>query len=125
MCTCPSRALIQADIYDEFMARCLERIARIKQGNPLDTDTQLGPQVSAQQLEKIASYVDIGRNEGAEVLIGGRGGRASQRRGHRQRLLLPADGAEGRQQDAGIPGDRPRAGGHHLHRRRGRPGDRE
>src|SRR6202040_3519562 len=55
VCTCPSRALIQADIYDEFMARCLERIARIKQGNPLDTDTQLGPQVSAQQMEKIAS----------------------------------------------------------------------
>src|SRR6476620_6830535 len=71
VCTCPSLALIQADIYDEFMARCLERIASIKQGNPLDTDTQLGPQVSAQQMEKIASYVDIGRNEGAEVLIGG------------------------------------------------------
>jgi aldehyde dehydrogenase len=69
--TCPSRALIQAGIYDEFMARCLERIASIKQGNPLDTDTQLGPQVSAQQLDKVASYVDIGRNEGAEVLIGG------------------------------------------------------
>ena len=71
VCTCPSRALIQADIYDEFMARCLERIASIRQGNPLDTDTQLGPQVSAQQMDKIASYVDIGRNEGAEVLIGG------------------------------------------------------
>ena len=56
---------------DEFMARCLERIAGIRQGNPLDTDTQLGPQVSSQQIEKIASYVDIGRNEGAEVLIGG------------------------------------------------------
>ena len=65
------RALIQADIYDEFMARCLERIASIRQGNPLDTDTQLGPQVSAQQMQKIASYVDIGRDEGAEVLIGG------------------------------------------------------
>jgi aldehyde dehydrogenase len=71
VCTCPSRALIQADIYDEFMARCLERIASIRQGNPLDTDTQLGPQVSAQQMQKIASYVDIGRDEGAEVLIGG------------------------------------------------------
>src|SRR5487761_2647220 len=71
VCTCPSRALIQADIYDEFMARCLDRIAAIRQGNPLDTETQLGPQVSAQQLEKIASYVEIGQNEGAEVLIGG------------------------------------------------------
>jgi aldehyde dehydrogenase len=71
VCTSPSRALIQEDIYEAFMARCLARIAAIKQGDPLDTDTQLGPQVSAQQIEKIASYVEIGRNEGAEVLIGG------------------------------------------------------
>jgi aldehyde dehydrogenase len=71
VCTAPSRALIQQDIYDEFMARALGRIETIKQGNPLDTDTQLGAQVSAQQLEKITSYVEIGRNEGAEVLIGG------------------------------------------------------
>ena len=115
VCTCPSRALIQADIYDEFMARCLDRIGAIKQGNPLDTDTQLGPQVSAQQLEKIASYVEIGRNEGAEVLIGGQ--RAKVGRRVRRRLLLPADGAQGRQQDAGLPGGdlRPGPGGHHLH----------
>ncbi len=71
VCTCPSRALIQADIYDEFMARCLDRIGKITQGNPLDTATMLGAQVSAQQIEKIASYVEIGKNEGAEVLIGG------------------------------------------------------
>jgi len=71
VCTCPSRALIQEGIYHEFMSRCLDRIGRIKQGNPLDTETMLGPQVSAQQLEKISGYVDIGRNEGAEVLIGG------------------------------------------------------
>jgi aldehyde dehydrogenase len=71
VCTCPSRALIQADIYDEFIARCLKRIAAIKQGNPLDTETMIGPQVSAQQLEKISSYVEIGRQEGARVLIGG------------------------------------------------------
>ncbi len=71
VCTCPSRALVQRDIYDAFMERALDRIANIKQGNPLDTDTQIGPQVSAQQLEKITSYVEIGRNEGAEVLIGG------------------------------------------------------
>src|ERR1019366_1703293 len=71
VCTCPSRALIQEDIYEEFMARCLDRIAAIRQGNPLDTETQLGPQVSADQLEKIASYVEIGRGEGAEVLTGG------------------------------------------------------
>src|SRR5665811_1841826 len=71
VCTCPSRALIQADIYDEFMGRCLERIGQIKQGNPLDTDTQIGPQVSIAQLEKISGYVDIGRGEGCEVLTGG------------------------------------------------------
>jgi len=71
VCTCPSRALIQRDIYDEFMERALNRIAAIRQGDPLDTTTQLGPQVSAAQLAKIGSYVDIGRAEGAEVLIGG------------------------------------------------------
>src|SRR6266496_248756 len=71
VCTCPSRALIAEDIYDEFMSRCLDRIAKIRQGNPLDTETMMGPQVSRQQVDKIASYVDIGKNEGAEVLIGG------------------------------------------------------
>jgi len=72
VCTAPSRALIQEDIFDEFMDRCLKRIAKIKQGDPLDTETMIGPQVSKQQLEKISSYVDIGRAEGAEVLIGGK-----------------------------------------------------
>ncbi len=71
VCTCPSRALIHESIYDEFMARCLDRIASIKQGNPLDRDTMIGAQVSTAQLEKIESYVAIGINEGAEVLIGG------------------------------------------------------
>ncbi len=72
VCTCPSRALIQESIYDEFMARCLERIAAIRQGNPLDQETQIGPQVSRAQLEKVESYVQIGRDEGAELLIGGK-----------------------------------------------------
>jgi aldehyde dehydrogenase len=71
VCTCPSRALVAEDIYEKFMPLALARIARIKQGNPLDTETMIGPQVSAQQLEKVSSYVDIGRREGAEVLIGG------------------------------------------------------
>ncbi len=71
VCTCPSRALIQESIYDEFMARCLERIRAIKQGNPLDRTTQIGAQNSQAQLEKIESYVQIGRDEGAELLIGG------------------------------------------------------
>ena len=71
VCTCPSRALIHESIYDEFMAKCLARIEAIVQGNPLDESTMIGPQVSQQQLTKISSYVDIGRAEGAEVLIGG------------------------------------------------------
>jgi aldehyde dehydrogenase len=71
VCTCPSRALIQESIYDRFMERCLERIGRIRQGNPLDLSTQMGPQNSRQQLDKIMSYVDIGLAEGAELLIGG------------------------------------------------------
>jgi aldehyde dehydrogenase len=71
VCTCPSRALIQESIYDEFMERCLDRIGRIKQGHPLDRTTMIGAQVSSAQLEKIEGYVEIGRQEGAEVLIGG------------------------------------------------------
>jgi len=71
VCTCPSRALIDESIYDEFMQRVLGRIAAIKQGHPLDPTTQIGAQVSSAQLEKIENYVDIGRGEGAEVLIGG------------------------------------------------------
>lgn len=71
VCTCPSRALIHESIYEAFMERCLARIASIKQGDPLDTETMIGPQVSKQQIEKIASYVEIGRGEGCEVLIGG------------------------------------------------------
>jgi aldehyde dehydrogenase len=72
VCTCPSRALIQESIYDRFMERCLDRIGRIRQGNPLDLSTQMGPQNSRQQLDKITSYVGIGLAEGAELLIGGK-----------------------------------------------------
>src|ERR1700688_4968442 len=68
VCTCPSRALIQESIYDRFMGRALERIAAIKQGNPLDITTQIGPQVSAAQLAKITRYAEIGKAEGAELL---------------------------------------------------------
>ena len=83
VCTCPSRALIQASIYEPFMERCLERIAKIKQGHPLDIHTTLGAQVSAAQLEKITRYVKIGLDEGAELLIGG------------HRNVLPGELAEG------------------------------
>jgi aldehyde dehydrogenase len=83
VCTCPSRALIQESIYDRFMARSLERIAAIRQGHPLDLNTQMGPQVSAAQLAKITKYVEIGKSEGAELLIGG------------QRNVLPGELAGG------------------------------
>ena len=71
VCTCPSRALIQESIYDKFMERALERVKAIKQGNPLDPTTMIGAQASSEQLEKILSYLDIGKQEGAQCLIGG------------------------------------------------------
>ncbi|MGO9078532.1 MAG: aldehyde dehydrogenase [Streptosporangiaceae bacterium] len=71
VCTCPSRALIASSIYDEFIARCLERTKAIKSGNPLDPATMIGAQASIDQYEKIMSYIDIGKKEGAEILVGG------------------------------------------------------
>ncbi|PWH06295.1 aldehyde dehydrogenase [Brachybacterium endophyticum] len=71
VCTCPSRALVQNGIYDSFVADGLERVKATKQGNPLDTDTQIGAQASNDQLEKILSYIDIGTQEGAKILTGG------------------------------------------------------
>jgi len=71
VCTCPSRALIHEKIYDKFMARALERVKQIKQGSPLDTETMMGAQASAMQMDKILGYLEIGRQEGAECLIGG------------------------------------------------------
>ena len=71
VCTCPSRALIQESIYDKFMERVLKRVAAIKQGNPLDTDCMMGAQASQEQMTKIMSYLDVGKQEGAECLIGG------------------------------------------------------
>jgi len=71
VCTCPSRALIQESIYEEFMERCLKRVAAIKMGDTLDLSTQMGAQASNDQYEKILNYIDIGKQEGAEVLIGG------------------------------------------------------
>jgi aldehyde dehydrogenase len=71
VCTCPSRALIHESIYDRFMARVLARVRAIKQGSPLDTETMMGAQASAMQMDKILSYLEIGKQEGAELLIGG------------------------------------------------------
>ncbi len=83
VCTCPSRAIIQESIYDAFIARVLERVKAIKQGNPLDPNTMLGAQASEDQLNKIMNYIDIGKQEGAEVLIGG------------ERKMLTGDIADG------------------------------
>ena len=71
VCTCPSRALIHEDIYDKFIARCIERTKAIVQGDPLDSNTMIGAMASAEQYEKVKSYLDLGKKEGAEVLVGG------------------------------------------------------
>ena len=71
VCTCPSRSLIQSDIYDEFLALAAIRTKAVRQGDPLDTETMVGAQASNDQLEKILSYIEIGRSEGAKVLTGG------------------------------------------------------
>ena len=71
VCTCPSRALVQESIYEKFMEKALERVKNIEQDNPLISDTALGAQASVEQMEKIKSYLDLGKKEGAEVLAGG------------------------------------------------------
>jgi aldehyde dehydrogenase len=71
VCTCPSRALVQESIYKDFIARALERVKKVKQGHPLDESTMIGAQASEEQVQKILSYMDIGRKEGAECLVGG------------------------------------------------------
>ena len=70
VCTCPSRALIQESIYDQFMERAVDRVKKITQGDPLDSGTMVGAQASAEQFEKIMSYLDVGKNEGAKCPIG-------------------------------------------------------
>jgi len=69
--TCPSRVLIEEKIYDRFIERVLKRVAAIKQGHPLDTRTMIGAQVSREQLDRILAYVELGKQEGAQCLIGG------------------------------------------------------
>jgi aldehyde dehydrogenase len=71
VCTCPSRLLIQESIYDKFIELVLERIGNIKRGNPLDTEVMVGAQASKEQFDKIMEYIKIGRDEGAQVLVGG------------------------------------------------------
>jgi aldehyde dehydrogenase len=71
VCTCPSRSLIQADIYDEFLELAAIRTKAVRQGDPLNTETMIGAQASNDQLEKILSYIEIGKSEGAKVITGG------------------------------------------------------
>ena len=71
ICTCPSRALVQKSIIDDFTDLAIDRVRQIKTGNPLDIETMMGAQASTDQLEKILSYIDIGKQEGADVLTGG------------------------------------------------------
>jgi aldehyde dehydrogenase len=72
VCTCPSRALIQESIYEEFMERALERVRKIKMGDPLHPETMMGAQASSDQFQKILSYLELGREEGAQCLTGGK-----------------------------------------------------
>ena len=71
VCTCPSRALIQESIYDKFIERAIQRVKAIKQGNPLDSSTMIGAQASSEQMEIIMSYINLGKEEGAQLLTGG------------------------------------------------------
>ena len=83
VCTCPSRALVQRSMYSDFVPDAIARVEAITQGNPLDVNTMMGAQASNDQLEKILSYLDIGKPEGAKVLTGG------------ERNVLEGDLAEG------------------------------
>ena len=71
VCTCPSRSLVQADIYDEFLELAAIRTKAVRQGDPLDTETMIGSQASNDQLEKVLSYIEIGKSEGAKLVTGG------------------------------------------------------
>lgn len=77
VCTCPSRILVHESIYDKFMTRVIERVKAIKTGNPLDGNVMMGAQASNDQYEKILSYLEIGKAEGAEVLVGGKANKLS------------------------------------------------
>jgi aldehyde dehydrogenase len=71
VCTCPSRALVQDAIYEEFLADATERTKAVRQGHPLDTATMIGAQVSREQVDRVLSYVEVGRAEGARLVCGG------------------------------------------------------
>ena len=119
VCTCPSRALVQKSIYDKFMEKAIARVKKVKQGNPLEPSTMIGAQASNDQLEKILSYVDIGKKEGAKLLTGGE--RASLNGELKEGYYMQPTVFEGHNKMRDLPGGdlRPRALGHDL-RGRGR-----
>ena len=121
VCTCPSRALVQSSIYSDFVPDAVARVEKIKQGNPLDTETTMGAQASNDQLEKILSYLDIGRQEGAKVLTGGE--RNVLDGDLAEGYYVRADDLRGRQLDADLPGGDLRPGrlADELRRRGRRP----
>ena len=126
VCTCPSRALVDAKIYDAFMERAIARVKKIKQGHPLDMSTMIGAQASNDQLEKILSYFDIAAQEGAKVLTGGK--RADARRRNRARAIyVEPTVLEGHNKHAGVPGGdlRSRGVGVQVRRRGGSAVDRQ
>jgi aldehyde dehydrogenase len=118
VCTCPSRILVEESIYDAFMARVLERVKKVKLGHPLDPSTMMGAQASNDQYEKILNYINIGKEEGAEVSLRRQSG--LQRR-PRRRLLHRAHRPQRQQQNAGLSGRNLRPGRlcHYLQRRSG------
>ncbi len=119
VCTCPSRALIQWSIYDTFLGDAVAGTQAVKQGNPLDTETMIGAQASNDQLEKILSYIEIGKAEGAKVLPAGR---APSSAATSRRVLRDAHDLRGQELDADLPGGdlRARRRGHRLLRLRRR-----
>ena len=120
VCTCPSRSLVQADIYDEFLELAAIRTKAVRQGDPLDTETMIGAQASNDQLEKILSYIEIGKNEGAKLITGGE--RAELGGDLSGGFYVQPTIFTGQQQDADLPGGDLRPGGvgdlvHRLRRR--------
>ena len=124
VCTCPSRVLVQESLRPVHGESCRAH-QEDQEGHPLDPDTMIGAQASNDQLEKILSYLDIGKQEGAKVLTGGKRAKIGWRT--RRRLLCRADHLRRQQQDAHLPGGnfRARGFGHEIQERGGSPLDRE
>ncbi|MGY4603371.1 aldehyde dehydrogenase [Bradyrhizobium sp. USDA 4474] len=125
VCTCPSRALVQESIYERFMEKALKRVRAITQGDPRNAGTMIGAQASGEQLEKILSYIDIGKKEGAQLLTGG--ARADLGGDLSGGFYVQPTVFHGNNKMADLPGGdfRPRGLRHHLQDRRGGARDRQ